>query len=42
MGASALKIKDALSELHGAGLVHLHAELVLTTRAAQRMDQLSL
>jgi hypothetical protein len=42
MGASALQVKDALSGLRGAGLVHLHAELVLTTRAAQRMDQLDL
>lgn len=42
MGASALDVKDALAELQGAGLVHLHAELVLTSRAAQRMDRLSL
>lgn len=42
MSASALQVKDALSELRGAGLVHLHAELVHVTRAAQRMDQLDL
>jgi hypothetical protein len=42
MGDPALEVKDALRELHGAGLVHLHAELVLVTRAAQRIDQLNL
>jgi hypothetical protein len=31
-----------LASLHGAGLVHLQDDMVLVTRAVQRMDQLSL
>ncbi len=42
VGGSALDVSDALAELHGAGLIHIHGELVTVSRAAQRMDELDL
>jgi hypothetical protein len=37
-----LAVTDALADLAGAGLIHLHGELVFASRAARRMDRLSL
>jgi hypothetical protein len=42
LSASSLNVGDALAALHGSGLLHLHGELVIASRAAQRMDQLEL
>lgn len=42
VSASPLKVQDALAALQASGLVHLPAELVTPTRAAQRMDDLEL
>jgi hypothetical protein len=42
LSASPLQVQDALAALSGSGLVHLQDELVIVSRAAQRMDQLSL
>jgi hypothetical protein len=42
LSASPLQVQDALAALNGSGLVHLQDELVIASRAAQRMDQLSL
>jgi hypothetical protein len=42
LSASPLQVQDALAALNGSGLVHLQNELVIASRAAQRMDQLSL
>jgi hypothetical protein len=42
VSASPLNVQDALAALQASGLVHLHAELVTPTRAAQRMDDLEL
>jgi hypothetical protein len=35
-------VSDALADLRAAGLIHIHDELVFSTRAARRMDELSL
>jgi len=35
-----LAVQDALADLHAAGLIHIHDELVFSTRAARRMDEL--
>jgi hypothetical protein len=42
VSASPLNVQDALMALRASGLVHLHDELVIPTRAAQRMDELEL
>ncbi len=42
VSASPLNVQDALVALQASGLVHLHDELVMPTRAAQRMDDLEL
>jgi hypothetical protein len=42
LSASPLQVQDALTALNGAGLVHLQNELVIVSRAARRMDRLSL
>jgi hypothetical protein len=42
VSASPLNVQDALMALQASGLVHLHDELVMPTRAAQRMDDLEL
>jgi hypothetical protein len=42
LSASPLQVQDALAGLNGSGLVHLQDELVIVSRAAQRMDQLDL
>jgi hypothetical protein len=42
VSASPLNVQDALMALQASGLVHLHDELVIPTRAAQRMDDLEL
>jgi hypothetical protein len=42
VSASPLDVQDALVALQASGLVHLHDELVIPTRAAQRMDDLEL
>jgi hypothetical protein len=42
LSASPLQVQDALAALNGSGLVHLQDELVIVSRAAQRMDQLDL
>lgn len=42
VSASPLDVQDALVALQASGLVHLHEELVMPTRAAQRMDDLDL
>jgi DNA-binding HxlR family transcriptional regulator len=42
LSASPLTVKDSLATLTAAGLIHRHNELVLPTRAAQRMDELAL
>jgi hypothetical protein len=42
VSASPLDVQDALVALQASGLVHLHDELVMPTRAAQRMDDLEL
>ncbi len=33
-------VYDALVALHGSGLLHLEGQLVIASRAAQRMDEL--
>jgi hypothetical protein len=40
VNATPLDVQDALAALHGSGLVHLHGELVIASRAARRMDEL--
>lgn len=40
LSASPLDVQDAIAGLYGAGLVHLQGELVIASRAAQRMDEL--
>jgi hypothetical protein len=42
VSASPINVQDALMALQASGLVHLHDELVIPTRAAQRMDDLEL
>ncbi len=42
MSSSRLAVKDSLTALTAAGLIHCHNELVLPTRAARRMDELDL
>ena len=42
VSASPLNVQDALFALQASGLVHLHDDLVMPTRAAQRMDDLEL
>ena len=42
VGATALDAQDALAALQGSGLLHLQDELVMASRAAQRMDELEL
>ncbi len=42
MSSSRLAVKDGIAALTAAGLIHRHDELVLPTRAAQRMDELDL
>jgi hypothetical protein len=36
-----LAVTDAISDLYGAGLVHVTGELVTPTRAARYMDELT-
>jgi hypothetical protein len=36
-----IAVVDAISELHGAGLLHITGELVTPSRAARKMDQLT-
>ncbi len=36
-----LAVQDALVALHAGGLVNLHGELVIPSRAARRMDELA-
>lgn len=40
LSGSAIEVQDALAELRGAGLIHVHDELVFSSRAARRMDEL--
>jgi hypothetical protein len=42
VSASPLGVEDALAALHGSGLLHLQGELVIASRAAQRMDTLEM
>jgi hypothetical protein len=35
-------VSDALADLQAAGLIHIHDELVFSTSAARRMDELDL
>jgi hypothetical protein len=42
LSAPPLNAQDALKALQGSGLVHVEGELVIASRAAQRMDELEL
>lgn len=42
LSATPLDVQDALVALQASGLVYLHGELVSSTRAARRMDELGL
>ena len=42
MGASTITTYDALVALRAAGLLHMHGELVIVSRAARRMDGLAM
>ncbi len=42
LSSPSLAVSDALADLHAAGLIHIHDELVFSTSAARRMDELDL
>ena len=42
VSATPLDVGDALAALQGSGLLHVQGELVMASRAAQRMDELEL
>jgi hypothetical protein len=42
LSSSPIAVADGLAALRAAGLIHIHDELVFSTRAARRMDKLDL
>jgi len=42
LSGSRVEVQDALAELRATGLIHVHDELVFSTRAARRMDELDM